>query len=117
MQVSHVSAGRRDDNGAHKSKSVGGRRWQTCDYAVDPVVVRQIVDHFGVREPKVDAFASVDNRRFPVFWSEADSAWSRSWTWRRQGLLWMNPPYDVIDDVVEKICADRAKVILVVPEW
>ena len=97
--------------------AVAGWGWQTCNYAVHPLLVRVVVDHFGEGEPTVDCFATAENKRFAVHWSREDSAWQHSWSWKRTWLLWMNPPFDVIGDVVRKICADKARAILVVPEW
>ena len=70
---------------------------------------------FGCGLPTVDAFASKDNRRFPEYWSVDDDAFTKSW--RGKKLLWINPPFDVFDRVVYKLKEEKAKAIVVVPQW
>ena len=94
-----------------------GTNWITNDYAVSPQLVDDIIETFGVRRQKVDCFASKDNKRFERYWSKDDSAWDKHWGPQHSGLLWMNPPYNMIAEMTQKLKKDGAQAILVVPGW
>lgn len=74
----------------------------------------QIIEKFGVT-PTVDAFASADNARFERYWSLEDSAWHHDWG--KEGLLWINAPCEMYERVLERLIEDRARAIVVCPEW
>ena len=60
--------------------------------------------------PTVDAFASPTNKRFPLHWEDAfQEDWSSE-------ILWAKPPFLRMPEVIDKICLERAKGILIVPE-
>ena len=90
-------------------------RWVSHDYAVRKDLVEEIVKKFGGNVPTVDAFASKENRRFQKFWDTQINAFRQDWG--RERLLWMNPPFETLEEVVNKIIADKALAIIVVPEW
>ena len=66
-------------------------------------------------EPSVDAFSSVKNKRFPFHWTIEDDAFKQDWN--KQSLIWINPPFDLITKVIDKLIADKAIAILLVPKW
>ena len=90
------------------------RNWVTNDYAVREELVRKVVAHFG-EVPTVDAFASNLNHRFPRFWTKEDNAFEKDWG--KEGLLWINPPFEVMEQVVAKIKDDGARAIIIAPNW
>ena len=69
--------------------------WKTHDDAVAPSLVQEVLRRFGGAEPVVDAFASKENKRFPTFWDVKVDAFTKDW--KRSGLMWMNPPFDVVE--------------------
>ena len=79
--------------------------------------VEKILNHFGVT-PVRDAFATPQNTRFAKWWGEGspegEDAFKQDWG---QGLLWMNPPFNVFLQVLDKIRGEGTHVILVVPVW
>ena len=91
--------------------------WRTCDYAVNPSLVQKILKEFDAGIPEVDVFAAEHNKRFEKYWSEADSAWKHPWDQGHHQLLWMNPPFDQIEKMVDKLRKDRARAIVIVPGW
>ena len=100
-----------------ESKLEDRRSWRTCDYAVSQDLVKMILRHFDAGEPEVDCFAAAHNKRFERFWSKTDDAWKRPWDQEHHQLLWMNPPFDQIQRMVEKLRRDKARAIVVVPGW
>lgn len=92
-------------------------RWWTREYSVRAMVVQEILSRFGVR-PNRDGFANSKNKRFRKWWGPGSScgedAFEHHWG---SEVLWMNPPYDVLDKVLEKIVLDQAHVILVILVW
>ena len=108
---------------SERSKSLGlpkGQRpkpkmWISHDYAVKEDFVQKIVQHFGGNVPSVDAFASKDNCRFPKFWDAQVDAFKKDWG--KERLLWINPPFETLEEVVNKIIEYKALAIIVVPEW
>ena len=77
--------------------------------------MKDIVETFGLNVPSVDAFASKENRRSPKFWDTKVEAFKQDWG--KEPLLWINPPFETLDEVVDKIIADNAQAIVVVPKW
>ena len=86
------------------------------DYALRADLVAMACATFGV-SPTVDAFASAANARFPVFWTAADDAFTRSWAPDTCGVLWMNPPFSRMAEVLAKVDRDGASALLVAPKW
>jgi hypothetical protein len=86
-------------------------------YSVKDEFVSDIVARFVVT-PERDAFATEGNRRFPKWWGpgspDGRDAFDQSWG---GPLLWMNPPYSRLKEVMAKIKRDEAHAILVLPAW
>ena len=76
----------------------------------------RIVRQFGAGVPDVDCFATGANARFPRYWDLKNSAWEHSWRPEHAGLLWINPPFNMIHLVVKKLKSDSAKEVVIVPE-
>ena len=94
-------------------------KWVTEKYAVRQGIVNDIKMRLKV-QPQVDGFAEESNHRFEEWWgpgsrSEVEDAFKTSWAGGR--LLWLNPPFSVLDQVVKKVRDDAAKVVLICPDW
>ena len=93
-------------------------RWIAENYNVSSIRVEQIINILGVT-PSVDAFAMAPNQRFTRWWGpgscEATNAFSMNWG--EEPLLWMNPPFSLLREVIKKIERDRAHAIVILPEW
>ena len=80
-------------------------------------VVEQIVLHFG-QKPERDAFADASNARFERWYGpgsiDGEDAFEKNWG---KELLWINPPFDLFNKVLDKIQSDKAHAILIVPRW
>jgi len=96
------------------------RQWQTEDYAVLESVIAKVLQLMKVR-PKIDCFATSRNRRFERWWGEGSpecqDAFTTSWSFVVRGLLWANPPYSVMAEVICKMQAEGAHMLLVAPQW
>ena len=87
------------------------------DYALRPEGFEDMHVGLGVSEPPIDAFATETNHLCPVWWGpggEHENAFAQSW---KGQVLWMNPPYSMLDKVVYKLTEDGASARLVVPDW
>ncbi|EPS62093.1 hypothetical protein M569_12700, partial [Genlisea aurea] len=85
------------------------------DYAFLADKFHDVVQALGVGEPKVDVFASPANARCTTCWNPENSAFAKQWG--AQGLLWINPPFSQLSEVVNKIETDGAECLLVCPDW
>ena len=65
--------------------------------------------------PTIDAFASGANRQFRRYWSKTDNALRQDWS--EEDCLWLNPPFSLYPQVVEKIFLQGARGIAIVPKW
>jgi hypothetical protein len=87
------------------------------NYHVKEDKMTEILSHFGV-QPQLDAFATEKNKRFPQWWGsgspDGTDAFEKDWHGK---LLWMNPPFSKISQVVRKIQTDEAHALLMVPRW
>ena len=89
------------------------RNWKSANYRVvdkwrDYIWSYFLENHDFV--PAKDAFCNELNKRFKRL---ADYAWAVKWDKR----LWINPPFHLLGEVVQKIKEDRTQAILVVPLW
>ena len=95
-----------------RTRSVGGLR--VC---VRGEIVEQIVLHFG-RRPDRDAFADAGNARFERWYGpgsvEGEDAFEKDWG---EELLWIIPPFNMFNKVLDKIQSDKAHAILIIPRW
>ena len=57
-----------------------------------------------------DASANRENKRFDTFFHDA---WAPKWDKK----LWINSPFYLIQDIINKINQDKTQAILVVPLW
>ena len=89
------------------------RNWKSSNYRVvdkwrDYIGCYFLENHDFV--PAKDAFCNELNKRFKRL---ADDTWAVKWDKR----LWINPPFHLLGEVVQKIKEDRTQAILVVPLW
>ena len=105
----------RESGGSTKIQAVGGKAWTTDDYAVRSDLVSEVVKALDAGIPTVDAFASETNKRFAKFWSVKEDAFEKDWS--QEDLLWINAPFQKISEVVQKVVKEKAKAIIIVPEW
>ena len=131
----HVGTILKDENGSHfpsyrcghvrdlREKAVPGQPkgnpskptpWKTHCYRVTDEWVLDICKHFQ-QQPKRDAFANEKNNRFPKYSTEETNALAQNWT--KEGLLWINPPWELLPQVVGKIYDDAARAIVICPVW
>ena len=68
-----------------------------------------------MRANGVDASVCAKNCRFPKFLDMKTDAFTKNWG--EESLLWMNPPFETLEEVVGKIIVDKATAIVIVPEW
>ena len=69
--------------------------------------------------PTVDCFAQPDLHQCPVWWGPGSVHGVDAFTknWGKVGLLWMNPSFSRMHEVLRKIAKDKARAILLMPHW
>ena len=65
--------------------------------------------------PEVDLYANTVNAVEGLYCTEKNSCYHYSWG--LMGTLWANPPWSHLYKCLAKVVLDRAKVVLVTPEW
>ena len=102
------------------SSSRQAEQWTTQRFIVSKAMISDILMRLHAPNPTVDAFADEQSSKCVRFWGpggEAESGWSKSWSYDRVGVIWANPAFSDLVDVVKKIKQDKAQVILVAPDW
>ena len=96
------------------------RENQDTEWLLNPDILSDALDRLDVK-PEIDLFASRLNRQFPRYVSykpdldaEAVNAFTMSWS---DVTFCAFPPFCIIPSVLQKIIKDRARGILVVPDW
>jgi hypothetical protein len=83
--------------------------------------VEDILEGLQVPRPAIDAFSWARSKRFEKFWGPdspiCQDAFVTSWNVRYVGLLWMNPPFSQLGEVVQKIKSYQAHRVIGVPHW
>lgn len=93
-----------------------GQAWGQERYKVRMAMVNDIILRLGVT-PTVDAFADEDMHVVRRWWgpgSLTPDAMATSWT---NEVLWLNPPFSMFPQVVEKLVAEGGKAIVIAPHW
>jgi hypothetical protein len=90
------------------------RPWKSEQYAVKQRFVQEILEEFQVRRCEVqEAFASHLNHRFEDYWDKWQDGFTYCWS---DCVLWMNPPFSLLDRVLLKCVLDQVeRCILIVP--
>ena len=96
------------------------RENQDTEWLLNPDILSDALDRLDVK-PEIDLFASRLNRQFPRYVSykpdpnaEAVNAFTMSWS---DVTFCAFPPFCIIPSVLHKIIKDRARGILVAPDW
>ena len=96
------------------------RENQDTKWMLNPDILSDALERLDVKH-EIDLFASKLNHQFPRYMSykpdpdaEAVSAFTLSWS---DVTFCAFPPFCIIPSVLQKIIKDRARGILVVPDW
>ena len=113
----------REDAAQQENLMVASLRtvFRTEEYMLKSWCFRTLTSRFG--KPSVDCFASVKQHQPDIteWWGEGShtvqNAFSVNWSYRRWGLIYMNPPWTMLQKAVDKILRDKARAIIVVPHY
>lgn len=80
------------------------------------------MEKFGVLPSSVDIdlFARAKNKQEPLFCSKVNSCWSYNWAKLPKhpaDYLWANPPFSKLARAVTKVALEKARVIMITPDW
>ena len=92
---------------------------ESTEWMLSPRIFKQIV--YVYRMPALDMFASTLNHQVPKCFSwtldpQAVGIDVFSVNWKK-GLLYMFPPFSLIQKCLQKIIEDKATVLLITPVW
>ena len=103
---------------ASESDAVAASRWRSEEYTVRRQVVEEVLKALKV-QPKLDAFALKDNARCSRFWGpnspEVKDAFAVKWDANQ--LMWANPPFSMLQAVLDKVRRDEGHLVLCAPSW
>ena len=92
---------------------------ESTEWMLNPRIFKQIVNVY--RMPVLDMFTSTLNHQVPKYFSwtldpqvVGMDAFSVNWN---KGLLYMFPPFSLIQNCLRKIIKDKATVLLITPVW
>ena len=90
--------------------------FRTANYRIIMSIFDEILEFASNQGifPDIDAFSSRAHRRLPDYWSAHTDAFDKYW---QDKILWINPPILHISRIIEKIFADEARGIILVPYW
>ena len=83
------------------------------DWKLNPDLFSYVSKQFG--ECSIDAFASENNSHLERFWTKKADVFSKNWG--KEPRLWINPPFSMINEVIQKIKEDGATATLITPNW
>jgi hypothetical protein len=87
---------------------------------LNPQIYQWACSQFQMR-PQVDLFANFHNRQCRKFcsWAPHPKALGNAFSlqWGTLGPAWMNPPWEIIPQCLDKVKQDRAQVLACLPVW
>ena len=99
--------------------AVRTRSPRTERYMVRQPIVHDILMRLRAGTPTIDGFGDDKLHVWPRWWGpgsvEAEDAFTMNWS--KEPLLWLNPPFTLLNAVVQKLQEDQAVAILVMPHW
>ncbi len=98
------------------------KRFFDLEVQLNPSVFQNVVLAKGPFTPEIDWFASCFNAQLPRFcvWQEGlegaefFDAFKHDWS---QCPGYMFPPFGLLTKVLQKVCNDRAEIVLIHPDW
>jgi hypothetical protein len=122
MDISEsVSSGIVNDEEIWEDQCCRKLGWKSELYAVKFQYVVEIIDRLGLKTPNIDAFSLEESKRFKCWWGPGsqfvEDSFTVKWTHSIVGLLWANPPFSLIANVIHKLKKDHGHAVLVVPKW
>ena len=96
--------------------------YKSEDYKLKPSVRSMALAELEISpdDISIDLFASSKNTQEKLFCSKSNTAWRYNWqelTQHPQEHLWVNPPFSKIARAVTKVALEKAKVVMVTPDW
>ena len=82
------------------------------DWKLNPILFKHLNNIWGPHT--VDLFATSVNAQLPKFYTKENSAFVHNW---HSENGWANPPWSVIDAVIDKVITDQATITIVTPWW
>ena len=94
------------------------RVYKTEDYKKDPLIRNQALIKLGIQpcQVKVDLFASWKNTQEKHFIDKSMDAFSYDWSLlnhKKEDVLWANPPFSRMEEVVTKAIHEKNQINLV----
>ena len=87
-------------------------------FAVRRPMFNDILMRLGHVQPSVDAFADSRLHLMDRWWGPGSEVPdSMLVSWKNEPLLWCNPPFSMMGEVVDKLLRDRARAVLIMPHW
>lgn len=103
--------------GRTRSRMDTGSAFVTESYRIRPHLYAEALRKCKIT-PQIDAFSKADTRMCSRFWGPgspaAENAFDERWD---RNILWCNPPFSMIQAVSDKVKAEAAHCLLLVPEW
>ena len=83
-------------------------------FFISDYIIKQVLNLAQSQDivPTVDAFASKEVHLFPKYWTRHSNAFNKNW---QHEVLWINPPHNLFEQIVEKIIRHESRGIIFVP--
>ena len=87
-----------------------------------PTIFVAMCQNFNVK-PAIDLFASARHHQLPRYYSvdrkdsRAEGYNAFNFLWTPDIMLYINPPWTLLDEVMDKIIRDGSRCLLVTPYW
>ena len=100
--------------GEAKGEEVTENEGECEDYTLRLPFWKEAVQMMGIT-PTRDCFASVGNQRCALFYTKSDSALEKEWL--EGEVMWLNPPWRLWPEVVQKLSESKCAALCLCPAW
>ena len=98
------------------------KKWGTWgEYCLAPEWRECTIKELGLNPNQItiDLFADGKNAARPLFITQSMNAFSFNWSAliEEGEILWANPPFASLENVIAKVCCEPTRMLLCCPEW
>jgi hypothetical protein len=98
-----------------KQEAASRTPWTAKKFIVRKEMVPDILTRLRAPTPDADAFNEKTDKVCQEHWG--GKAWSKDWSYDAACVIWINPTFNDLSDVIRQVRRKKSQAILILPDW